>query len=108
MKRFLKLVINPFENENRDLRELAIVREMGHEIIVIAKGEINEITTVEGFTVHRRTTCILGSRKFKFLIAINRILSELHGLIMCVNLKPIALVAMIFMRYSLVGYQHGF
>jgi glycosyltransferase involved in cell wall biosynthesis len=75
MKRFLKLVINPFENENRDLRELAIVREMGHEIIVIAKGEINEITTVEGFTVHRRTTCFLGSRKFKFLIAINRILS---------------------------------
>lgn len=75
MKRFLKLVINPFENENRDLRELAIVREMGHEIIVIAKGEINEITTVEGFTVHRRITCFLGSRKFKFLIAINRILS---------------------------------
>jgi glycosyltransferase involved in cell wall biosynthesis len=75
MKRFLKIVINPFENENRDLRELSIVREMGHEVIVIARGETNETITVDGFPVHRRTTRLLGSHKFKLSKAINRFLS---------------------------------
>jgi len=69
----LKICINVWQNENRDKRELSVVRELGHEVEVIAKGELSgAIENVDGFQVTRLSSRPLGDR---IPVSLNRVLS---------------------------------
>ena len=75
--RVLKICTGTWENASRDQRELGVCRELGADIIVLAKGNIDDRgrkETVNGFSVVRYTT-----RPCKKLpISINRIFSILY------------------------------
>lgn len=71
--RFVKLMISPFENASRNKRELSVVSKMGAEIIIVAKGDENEICEKEGYTVHERTTRPLGNSGL--ITRVNRVVS---------------------------------
>ena len=61
-RRVLKITTGEWYNENRDVRELSVVRELGAEIVVMAKGEISGIRDeVSGFDVIRMSTKPLGN-----------------------------------------------
>ncbi len=60
-KLVLKIVANTWENESRDIRELSVVRELGANVLIMAKGErtgTQEI--IKGFPVYRMSTRPLG------------------------------------------------
>jgi len=71
---FVKIVPWDFNNASRDKKELSVVRELGHEVIVVArdKKRINEIDSNEGWVVHYRTTRPFSQNWF---LTINRLLS---------------------------------
>lgn len=73
MSKLLKIMPNKFENASRNKRELSTVKELGHEVIIIAKGETNEIKMIDGFEVHCRTTRPLGNNNL--IVNINRLVS---------------------------------
>lgn len=73
MKLFLKLVINDFNHATRDRRELQVVSKFNDNIIIMAKGESNEIIHDGEYVMHRRSTRPLGNHKK--LIHINRLVS---------------------------------
>ncbi len=57
----LKVCINLWQNENRDKRELSVVQELGHEVEVVAKGELSGVVeNVDGFQVTRLSSRPLG------------------------------------------------
>ena len=73
--KFLKICIGDWSNANRDMRELSVVKELGADITVMAKGEEDvRGDLVNGFIVDRYTTRPLGAsapavlnRAFSFL-----------------------------------------
>lgn len=72
-KLVLKIVPSIWENASRDKRELRVVKELGAEVIVLAKGDSTGVVEqVDGFDVYRMSTCPLGARVPK---AVNRIIS---------------------------------
>jgi len=73
MKLFLKIVISDFNDESRDKRELSVVSQFNTEIIVIAKGENDEVVDANYYEIHRRSIRPLG--KYKPLIPLNRLIS---------------------------------
>ena len=76
MYRLLKIVPNTFESESRDLRELNIARELGFEVMVMAKcnEDKNGVKDrVDGFDVYRFSTRPLGNKAF--IIKLNRVIS---------------------------------
>jgi len=73
MKLLLKIVVNDFNNASRDKRELSVVSQFNTKIIVMAKGEHNEVTDTNDYEIHRRSTRPLG--KYKPLIQLNRLIS---------------------------------
>lgn len=77
MKRVLKISINEWENSSRDIRELNIAKELGAEIIVMAKNKYNKrsIEIVDGFKVYRIPTKPLGN--ISSIKVFNQILSLL-------------------------------
>ena len=72
-KLVLKIAPSEWKNESRDKRELSVVRELGAEVLVLAKGDKSGvIEEIEGFPIYRMSTRPLG----KYVpIAINRIVS---------------------------------
>ena len=69
----LKICISAWQNESRDKRELAAIRELGHEVEVIAKGDhTGVVEDVAGFQVTRLSSRPLGNR---IPASINRVLS---------------------------------
>ncbi len=76
MYRLLKIVPNTFEGESRDVRELNIARELGFEVMVMAKCNENKNCVkdrVDGFDVYRFSTRPLGNKSF--IIKFNRVVS---------------------------------
>lgn len=72
----LKISTNTWENASRDIRELLTYRELGEEIVVMAKGnngDIGKKDKVAGFNVFRYSTKPLGSGRY--LILFNRLFS---------------------------------
>lgn len=60
-KLVLKIVANTWENASRDIRELSVVRELGANVLVMAKGEKTGVQEViKGFPVYRMSTRPLG------------------------------------------------
>ena len=67
-KLVLKIAANTWENASRDIRELSVVRELGANVIVMAKGErTGEWENVRDFPVYRMSTRPLGRRVPNFL-----------------------------------------
>ncbi len=53
----LKIAASVWKNASRDMRELSVVRELGADVIVMAKGEeIGIWDDVDGFSVYRMST----------------------------------------------------
>lgn len=74
-KRVLKIDLNPWHNASRDMRELSLYEELGADVEVLAKGDVDDrgrIDYVKGFKVHRYTTRPLGQKVPRL---INRIIS---------------------------------
>lgn len=72
-KRVLKIVLSTWKNESRDKRELSVVKELGAEVMVLAKGDdTGVIEQVDEFKVYRMSTRPLGN---KVPNAVNRIVS---------------------------------
>jgi glycosyltransferase involved in cell wall biosynthesis len=86
MALFLKIVPGKFDSASRDKRELSVIQELGHQVIVIAKGENNKKGVADGFEVHCRTTRPLGNAKW--LTQINRLVSLVSWSVYVKNLKP--------------------
>lgn len=71
----LKICISEWKNASHDKRELSAVREMGHDVEVVAKGpKSGVVEEVDSFKVTRLTTRPLGE---KIPNAINRAISML-------------------------------
>ena len=64
MSLVIKLVTGDFSNESRDKRELSVVRGLGSNVMVVAKGKNNSKGIVDGFEVHYLTTRPLGEEKY--------------------------------------------
>lgn len=72
-KLVLKIAGSLWENASRDQRELSVVKELGADVIVMAKGDVTgKRENVNGFEVYRVTTRPLGG---KVPNVINRIIS---------------------------------
>ncbi|MDR3585178.1 MAG: glycosyltransferase [Desulfosporosinus sp.] len=82
----LKIVALEFTDFSRDKRELSGVKEMGHKVLVMAKGEKNEIVYIEGFEVHLRSTRPLGQAPA--LTRLNRIVSVFTWAFYARKLRP--------------------
>lgn len=71
----LKICVGEWKNASHDKRELSAVREMGHDVEVVAKGPLSGVVEdVDGFKVTRLTSRPLGE---KVPNSINRALSML-------------------------------
>ncbi len=69
----LKICIGTWENASHDKRELSVCRELGADVLVVAKGAIHkQRDTVDGFPVIRLSPRPMGN---KCPTAINRIIS---------------------------------
>lgn len=69
----LKICIGTWVNASRDKRELSVVQELGHEVEVIAKGDVSgQIDMVDGFKVTRLSSRPLGEN---VPVTLNRMLS---------------------------------
>ena len=71
----LKLVGNTWENASRDKRELSVFRELGYDVLVMAKGQPGDKgreEDVDGYCVFRYSTRPLGE---KIPSSINRFIS---------------------------------
>jgi glycosyltransferase involved in cell wall biosynthesis len=76
MMKVLKIVTTDWYNASRDKRELSVVRELGAEPIVMAKGDPRDNfkeDMVDEFKVYRFSTRPLGDRPS--LVKLNRLLS---------------------------------
>lgn len=72
-KLVLKIALSEWKNASRDKRELSVARELGMEVLVLAKGDKSgAIEEVEGFPVCRMSTRPFGKC---VPIEINRIVS---------------------------------
>ena len=75
-KLLVKICINKWENASRDKKELAVCRDLGADIKVVAKGNSDDsgrVEMVEGYEVHR-----ISTRPVKWLpSSLNRIISIL-------------------------------
>lgn len=75
MGKVLKICCSKWENSSRDKRELSVYRELGDDVLVMAKGEPGDYykqDCVDGFNVFRFSTRPLGERMPNIL---NRIIS---------------------------------
>lgn len=71
MKKVLKICISDWKNASRDQRELAVVKELGGDVEILAKGEkTGEIDYINGFKVFRISTRPLVIKR---LVFINRV-----------------------------------
>ena len=86
-KRVLKICAGTWENASRDKRELSVYRDLGAEVLVLAKGadtDCGRAEEVDGFTVLRMNSRPLGSRfpnvvnRFVSLFTWARIARKLH------------------------------
>lgn len=60
-KLVLKVVLSEWKNASRDKRELSVAKELGAEVLVLAKGEKSGVVEeVEGFPVYRMSARPLG------------------------------------------------
>lgn len=60
-KMVLKIAANSWENASRDVRELSVVKELGADVLVMAKGEKTGVQeVVRGIPVYRMSTRPLG------------------------------------------------
>lgn len=85
-KLVLKIAANTWENASRDVRELSVVRELGANVIVMAKGErTGEWETVRDFPVYRMSTRPLGRWAPNFL---NRVVSVFTWARQAARFKP--------------------
>lgn len=78
MSLIVKVVPNKFFNASRDKKEMTLLRDLGHQIIIVAKGDTSDVVTIDGFTVHQRTTRPLKMHYLKnhnVTVLINRLLS---------------------------------
>lgn len=64
MSLILKIVGNEWKNASRDKRELSVYKELGHKVLVMAKGKEHDcgrVENVDGFKVLRYTTRPFGT-----------------------------------------------
>lgn len=79
-KTYLKIAPNEWKNASRDKRELSVAKELGYDVIVMAKGDVNDkgrIDMVDGYYVYRFSTRPLKSLPNKVMF-LNRILALLQ------------------------------
>ena len=65
MSLVLKLASNTWENASRDKRELSVFRELGYDVLVMAKGKPEDkgrVEEIDGYRVMRYSTRPLGGR----------------------------------------------
>lgn len=65
MSLILKIAGNEWNNASRDKRELSVYKELGHNVLVMAKGKEHDygrVENVDGFKVLRYTTRPLGTK----------------------------------------------
>lgn len=88
MSMVLKVVGNTWQNASRDKRELSVYKEMGNEVLVLAKGEPSDrgrIEDVDGFKVIRYTTRPLSKH---FPDSLNRFVSLFVWAQVVRNIRP--------------------
>ena len=74
MSKVLKIVISDFDKCSRDKRELSVVRELGHEVIVLNKKNEDSVTKIDSnFTIIGKK--VRGKSSNKFIIFFQRIKS---------------------------------
>ena len=61
-KLVLKICCSDWKNASRDKRELGVCRDLGMDILVLARGEDGKNDIVDGFDVIRKTSRPLGKR----------------------------------------------
>lgn len=86
--KILKVVTYDWKNASRDKRELSLYKEMGHEVIVMCKGENNDCMrsdNVDGFNVIRFSTKPLGN---KFPDFINKIAGTILWVKYIIKISP--------------------
>ncbi len=72
-KLILKIAPSEWKNESRDKREIGVIKELGADILVLAKGKkTGVIERIEGFDIYRVSTRPLGNH---IPNTINRIIS---------------------------------
>ncbi len=72
-KLVLKIASSEWMNESRDKRELSVAKELGADVLVLAKGvKSGDMEQVEGFDVYRMSTRPFGSKMPKIM---NRFIS---------------------------------
>lgn len=63
MKKVLKICCGEWKNASHDKRELSVVRDLGAEVLVVAKGPVSgQEDEVDGFRVIRQSSRPLGGR----------------------------------------------
>ena len=86
--KILKLTVEEWKNASRDKRELSVCRELGMDILVLAKGNPEDRgrrEMVDGFEVVRYTTRPLGLR---VPVKLNRVASVFYFAHQARKLKP--------------------
>lgn len=105
----IKIVPSVFENENRDLREISVLHDLGCDVIVVAKGGSDGVCKREKYDLHRITSRPLSS--FTNSIFINRICSfftwtryvrRLHGDILSCH----DLICLVIGWLSIIGLKN--
>ena len=57
MKKVLKICCGEWKNASHDKRELSVVRDLGAEVLVVAKGPVSgQEDEVDGFRVIRQSS----------------------------------------------------
>ena len=104
----LKIVDGTWENASRDKRELGVVRELGAEVEVVAKGAVTgQVDQVDGFRVLRCST-----RPVKWMpVTLNRVLSMFTWAAFCRKRNADVIsghdyIALLIGWMSNVGKQH--
>ena len=89
MSKLLKICCSEWINESRDKKELSVAREVGFDVVVMAKGKPDDKfkhEKVAGFDVYRFSTRSLGN--IKHLEPINRIINLIKWSFFARKFKP--------------------
>lgn len=87
----LKICVGTWQNASHDKRELAVCRELGAQVQVIAKGDITgQQEIVDGFPVTRLSARPLGNR---FPVAVNRIAAIFSWASYIRNMKDVDVIS---------------
>jgi glycosyltransferase involved in cell wall biosynthesis len=84
---FIKIIPVDFANESRDKRELTVVKELGHKVIVVTlnSSKTNEIKISDGWELHCRSTRPICKGK---MLNINRLIAVILWAVYVKKMQP--------------------